>query len=114
MILSEITDDASVQESLFERATVNPLMAVMDGINQRYGRDTIQVANQKRYTQKRRSPQWVSLRYTTNWDELLTVLMIPCYFMMWDCCKRPISAFSLSNIVLTYAQKAPVMLARMP
>jgi len=73
VVLSEITDDASIQESLFERSTVNPLMAVLDGINQRYGRDTIQVANQKRYTQKRRSPQWVSSRYTTNWEELLTV-----------------------------------------
>ena len=73
MILSEITDDESVQDSLFDQARVNPLMAIMDGINQRYGRNTIHLANQKRYTQKRRSPQWVSSRYTTNWDELLTV-----------------------------------------
>lgn len=73
VILSEITDDASVQESLFERATVNPLMAVLDGINQRYGRDTIQLANQKRYTQKRRLPQWVSSRYTTSWADILSV-----------------------------------------
>jgi len=73
VILSEITDDTSVQESLFDQARVNPLMAVLDGINQRYGRDTIQLANQKRYTQKRRSPQWVSPQYTTQWSDVLTV-----------------------------------------
>ena len=73
VILSEISDDESVQDSLFDQATVNPLMAVMDGINQRYGRNTIHLANQKRYTQKRRSPQWVSPQYTTQWSELLSV-----------------------------------------
>ena len=73
IILAEITDDASVQDSLFQRATTNPLMDVMDQINQRFGRDAIHVANTQRFLAKRRAPQWVSPQYTTNWDDVVRV-----------------------------------------
>jgi DNA polymerase V len=73
VILSEITDDSSVQDALFEAAHVNPLMTVLDGINKRYGRNTIHVANQQRYIAKRRVPQWISPQYSTQWAQILTV-----------------------------------------
>ena len=62
-----------MQDSLFQRAATNPLMDVMDQINQRFGRDTIHVANTQRFLAKRRAPQWVSPQYTTNWDDVVRV-----------------------------------------
>ncbi len=74
IILSEITDDLSVQESLFQLSKPpSHLMKTMDKINQRYGRDCLFLANNLRYAKKSTPKRWVSFQYTTNWDEILTV-----------------------------------------
>ena len=73
IILSEITDDTSLQQSLFINTNQSNLMASLDQINKKYGRDTIHPANTTRFIKKRQSPKWVSPQYTTNWTDILTV-----------------------------------------
>ena len=42
----------------------------MDNINQKYGQDTLQVATNIRYLNKKMPMKKKSPRYTTNWNEL--------------------------------------------
>jgi DNA polymerase V len=49
------------------------LMRVLDSLNARYGRDTVTyAASGRRRAWKLRSDQ-LSARYTTDWDELLSI-----------------------------------------
>lgn len=79
VMLSSIQPAAVVQCSLFGSPSNTDgrdgmLMAMMDGINQKWGRGAIRVAAERRHHpwQMRRDHQ--SPRYTTAWDELPLVL----------------------------------------
>jgi DNA polymerase V len=76
VVLMHLSAADAVQGSLFELADPQrvEVMAVMDAINRRFGRDTIRLAatGLKRpwaMRQKSRSP-----RYTTHWEEIPTLL----------------------------------------
>jgi len=65
-----------VQGTLFDQPdtpTRKRLMRVLDGLNARYGRDTVtHAASGRRREWKLRSDR-LSPRYTTDWEELLSV-----------------------------------------
>lgn len=75
VILLGLTPEGEKQLSLFEKSEADKkrsqgLMQVMDTINSRYGRNTIQLASsgiQKKWQMK---ADYKSPRYTTNWNEL--------------------------------------------
>lgn len=75
VILSHFHDDSQTQNELFQTETDNPiLMATLDRINQRFGRGTLRLSQDKlgrawQMKQEKKSPA-----YTTNWDELPTCL----------------------------------------
>ncbi len=72
IILSQITNDDSIQESFLDAPkTTNKLMKTMDDINHRFGQDSIHLANTKRFINKRIEPKWVSPQYTTQWNDIL-------------------------------------------
>ena len=72
IILSQITNDDSIQESFLDAPkTTNKLMKTMDDINHRFGQDSIHLANTKRFINKRIGPKWVSPQYTTQWNDIL-------------------------------------------
>ena len=73
IILSQISDDSSIQESLFQLTKPTNLMKTIDKLNGRYGRDMVCLANNLRFQKKRTFPKWVSSQYTTQWDQLLSV-----------------------------------------
>ncbi|MEK9726492.1 MAG: Y-family DNA polymerase [Candidatus Margulisiibacteriota bacterium] len=74
IILSEISDDSSLQQSLFSQVNNHSkLMSVMDQLNHRYGRDMVSIANNLRFKNKKMPRKWLSNQYTTNWSEILTV-----------------------------------------
>lgn len=72
-MLSEITSNKQGQDDLFaeaEQAEDSKLMAVLDRVNQRFGRGVIRISSQDAgeewgMRQERKSPA-----YTTCWDEL--------------------------------------------
>lgn len=75
ILLQNLTPDSEQQYSLFETSTINrtQLMQTLDHINEKMGADTLFYAvegTQKSWKLKanKRTP-----RYTTSWDELLTV-----------------------------------------
>lgn len=77
--LSGIQPAAVAQGSLFDSPSstdgrAGKLMALMDGINQKWGRGAIRLATERQHHlwQMRRDHQ--SPRYTTAWDELPPVL----------------------------------------
>ena len=73
VVLSQITDDAARQQNFLEPTQPSNLMKTIDQINAKYGRDSIHLANTKRFLKKRQSPKWVSPQYTTNWQDLLVI-----------------------------------------
>ena len=77
VMLTLLSDKAGRQETLFDdpasRAKSTRLMAVMDAVNQEFGRDALRsgasgVAQRWAMRSENRSP-----RYTTRWDELPVV-----------------------------------------
>lgn len=77
VILSELSQKSQQQNDLFA-PTANPksatLMAVMDQINQKMGKHSLHLASQGHDNQRWAMRQnHHSPRYTTNWQELLTV-----------------------------------------
>ena len=89
IILDELTSDDALQDSLFAKASANPLMNVLDKINHRFGRDTIHMANHQRFLSKRLSPQWVSPQYTTNWDVYhVDSYIMTIVFLLYPSCNR--------------------------
>lgn len=76
VFLTDIVPDTGAQQSLMVRADTDRhmrLMEAVDGINRRHGRHTVRPLatglEQKWQTKRSR----LSSRYTTRWDELLTV-----------------------------------------
>lgn len=76
IMLGGIVPDIAVQMSVFEKnnhVTRNITMKTMDKLNDIWGRDTLKIASsgiRQDWAMKR---QHISQRYTTNWDELLTI-----------------------------------------
>ncbi len=76
-MLSEITPNTQRQEDLFaeaEQQEESKLMAVLDRVNQRFGRGVVRISSQDvreewGMRQERKSPA-----YTTDWDELPLVV----------------------------------------
>lgn len=75
VILSQITPASGQQGSLFsplDREKHTRLMDVLDSVNKTHGKGTIVVAAQGT-DHFRMNREHLSPRYTTNWDELLTI-----------------------------------------
>lgn len=76
VMLGGIFPDDTAQLSVFktgDRLNQNRAMKAMDSINTAWGRDTLKIASSgivQKWAMKR---QHISRRYTTRWDELLTV-----------------------------------------
>jgi DNA polymerase V len=78
VMLSEICPRRSVQTALFEGAgnsvKSDSLMAVMDQINDRWGRGVIRVAAERRDHAWQMKRGHISSRFTTDWDGLPVVM----------------------------------------
>lgn len=79
VMLSSIQPEGVSQGSLFDSpsstdAEACNLMALMDGINQTWGRGTIRLAAERRQHPWQMRRNRISPRYTTSWDELPPVL----------------------------------------
>ena len=75
VMLSGIQPEGVSQGSLFDSpsstdAKAGNLMALMDGINQKWGRGAIRLAAEKRHHPWQMRRDRMSPRYTTSWDEL--------------------------------------------
>ncbi|MEO0933635.1 MAG: DUF4113 domain-containing protein [Cyanobacteria bacterium J06641_2] len=75
VILLGLTPEGEKQLSLFEKskedkARSQELMQLMDSINNRYGRETIQLAASGIRKKWQMKADYKSPKYTTNWDEL--------------------------------------------
>ena len=76
-MLSELVDTNGVQTDLFSQLQVSPkstkLMGVLDGINNKMGKESIKLASEgfKRPWKMKQGNK--SQSYTTHWDELLTI-----------------------------------------
>ncbi|MGB6296639.1 MAG: Y-family DNA polymerase [Rivularia sp. (in: cyanobacteria)] len=75
VILLGLTPEGEKQLSLFEKSEADKkhsqrLMQVMDTINNRYGRNTIQLASSGIHKKWQMKADYRSPKYTTNWDEL--------------------------------------------
>ncbi len=75
VMLSGIQPEGVSQGSLFDPpsstdAKAGNLMALMDGINQKWGRGAIRLAAEKRHHPWQMRRDRMSPRYTTSWDEL--------------------------------------------
>ena len=75
VMLSGIQPQSVSQASLFDSpsstdAKAGNLMALMDGINQKWGRGAIRLAAEKRHHPWQMRRDRMSPRYTTSWDEL--------------------------------------------
>ena len=77
VMLSELVDTNGVQTDLFSQLQVSPkstkLMGVLDGINNKMGKESIKLASEgfKRPWKMKQGNK--SQSYTTHWDELLTI-----------------------------------------
>ena len=79
VMLSGIQPEGVSQGSLFDSpsstdAKAGNLMALMDGINQKWGRGAIRLAAERRHHPWQMRRDRMSPRYTTSWDELPPVL----------------------------------------
>jgi DNA polymerase V len=78
VMLSELQPRAMLQASLFSDTAANVcasrLMATMDSLNEKYGRNTLRVAAQGDGTRWRMKRERVSPGYTTDWAGLPVVL----------------------------------------
>jgi DNA polymerase V len=77
VVLLDLHPAAKVQEGLFDQADDTRrvrLMRTVDNLNGRFGRDTVSfaAAGRRRRPWKLRR-EFLSPRYTTNWDDLLRV-----------------------------------------
>lgn len=75
IILSAISPKNSVQKSFFDtidKEKHNKLMTVIDGLNRVQGRGTLVVASQG-FEGIKMNRQYLSQRYTTDWNELIKV-----------------------------------------
>ena len=75
VILLGLTPEDEKQLSLFEKSKEDKkrsqgLMQIMDKINNRYGRETIQLASSGIHKKWQMKADYKSPKYTTNWDEL--------------------------------------------
>ncbi len=76
VILNDLVPQSQVQTSLFDtmdRLKDDKVMDAMDKINQAFGRETVRMAVQgfdRRYKMK---AEYISQRYTTNYNELLNI-----------------------------------------
>ena len=67
---------SAAQGTLFDALDDEPtkaLMRAVDGLNRRYGRDTVSYAAAGTRRAWKLKNEYLSPRYTTCWDELLTV-----------------------------------------
>lgn len=83
VILSDIIPKSEVQAALFD-ATDRPkhtrLMQTIDSLNRYHGRNTISLASQ-RFAPQQSSRDHLSPRYTTEWSEILTIILPPVGFV---------------------------------
>ena len=72
VILNELTPKQESQLGLFkdETSTHPNLMSVLDNINHRYGKGTLCYGSEKLSHSWQGKREWVSPRYTTQWNEL--------------------------------------------
>jgi len=76
VMLLDLLPAAQVQGSLFDQPD-SPRsaarMLAIDALNKRYGRDTVTLAASGRKRGWKLRSDFISPRYTTNWEELLSV-----------------------------------------
>lgn len=76
VIVSGIIPADQVQGSLFDRTDrkkLNRADAVMDKINHFYGRNTVKLAAQGFSKKWKLNNNYLSRRFTTNWNELMEI-----------------------------------------
>ena len=76
VIFLELTTASHVQGGLFDRSDsprAVALMQALDAVNRRYGRDTLAYATSGHRRAWKLRSDLLSARYTTNWQELLSV-----------------------------------------
>jgi DNA polymerase V len=76
ILLLDLTPAAAVQGGLFDAADTpraRARMRAIDGLNRRFGRDTVTFAAAGRRRAWKLRSEFLSPRFTTNWDELLRV-----------------------------------------
>lgn len=77
VILSDITPKSEIQLNLLEEYNPKPqldnLMSIVDKMNQKYGKSTIQLAGAGIKKEWSMSREHLSPRYTTRWDEIMKV-----------------------------------------
>jgi DNA polymerase V len=75
-MLLELVPAARAQGSLFDppdTARSKARMCAVDALNRRFGRDTVTFATSGRHRAWQLRRDFISPRFTTNWDELLRV-----------------------------------------
>ena len=75
-MLLDLVPAAKVQGSLFDALDTlrsKARMRAVDALNRRFGRDTVTFAASGRRRAWKLRSEFLSLRFTTNWDELLRV-----------------------------------------
>lgn len=76
VIVSGISTNQHIQTSLFDtfnRQKYDKLMAVIDKINDKYGKDTIKIATQGSERRWKIRQEHLSPKYTTRWNNIITV-----------------------------------------
>jgi DNA polymerase V len=77
VLLSNIVPESPVQLNAFmfnrDHDKRNRIMKTMDSINKTFGRDSLKIASSGIAQEWAMKRQHISQRYTTNWNELLTV-----------------------------------------
>ena len=77
IVLSDIVSESAATGELFEDNQISSqkasLMQTVDKINRKIGNDTVKIASSGIYQQWSMRRELLSPRYTTKWDELLTV-----------------------------------------
>ena len=75
-MLLDLVPAAAVQGGLFDAADTprsQARMRAVDALNRRFGRDTVSFAAAGRRRGWKLRSEFLSKRFTTNWDELLRV-----------------------------------------
>lgn len=79
VLLNDLVPEAGIQRDLFSNdddakyGKNTKIMAVLDSINQRYGRQTLKLASEGFKVPWKMQQNYKSPSYTTNWHELLSV-----------------------------------------
>ena len=76
VIVSGLVPTEHIQPTLFAgdtKVTPDPMMAVMDGLNARFGTHTVTVGGQRQAAAWQPKTDWLSPQYTTKWSDIASV-----------------------------------------